>query len=75
MSGASGNPSLSQLWRRDPEAAARQVTTAIRMTVSLEDAAENLGIGKRTLYRWLAGKRELKVAKKTGELARRLAAP
>jgi hypothetical protein len=69
------NPSLSLLWLTDAPAAAAQVTRAIRMTMSLTDAAANLGIGRRTLCRWLKSKPQLKLARQTGELSRRLAAP
>lgn len=47
------NPHLSALWLTNPMQAAHQVATAVRNTKTFEEAAKSLGIGRRTLYRWL----------------------
>jgi hypothetical protein len=47
------NPHLSALWLTDPAKAAATVAAAVRNTKTFEEAARSLGVGRRTLYRWL----------------------
>ncbi len=51
--GASGNPTLTALWRVDPVKAANTVRNAMNGH-SVAEAAKILGIGLRTLRRWIA---------------------
>jgi transposase-like protein len=50
--GTSGNPKLTLLWQTDPQQAAAKVRAALE-GVRAEDAARTLGVGRRTLFRWL----------------------
>jgi len=65
--GAPRNPELTLLWQRDPSQAAQQVLRALRMSPSLFEAAELLGVGHRTLCRWIAKKPQLIGARASGD--------
>jgi hypothetical protein len=57
--GASGNPGLTALWQIDQREAGRRVREAMNGR-TVPEAARELGIGLRTLRRWLATKAELR---------------
>ena len=69
----SGNPTLSALWLTNPAKAAAEVTAALRTAVTLGEAADALGVGRRTLYRWLKTRRELEDVRRAPWVARELA--
>jgi predicted DNA-binding transcriptional regulator AlpA len=68
----SGNPTLSALWLTDPAKAAAEVTAALRVAMTLNEAADTLGVGRKTLYRWLKTRRELAEVRRAPWVAREL---
>jgi transposase-like protein len=54
------NPTLTALWMTDPAKAAAEVSAVLRSTTSLSAAAKALGVGRRTLYRWMRTRPELR---------------
>lgn len=58
------NPQLSALWLVDPAQAAAKVIAALQSATTLGEAAKALGVGRRTLYRWLKTRRELAEVRK-----------
>ena len=66
---ASRNPHLSARWTTAPAEAAHTVLTALRGAATIADAAKALGVGRRTLYRWLRERPELAGVKKTWKVA------
>jgi DNA-binding NtrC family response regulator len=52
---ASGNPKLSALRILDPASAALKITLALRAAHGdVGEAAEKLGVNRRSLFRWIA---------------------
>jgi DNA-binding NtrC family response regulator len=50
----SGNPKLTALWVLEPEEAAEVVSNALRNNDgNVTAAAEELGVGRASLYRWM----------------------
>ena len=58
------NPDLTALWLTAPQEAAKRVISYLRdFEGDVTRAAEGLGISRRTLYRWLRTKYELRGAR------------
>ena len=57
--GPPSNPRLAAMWQVDAAAAAREVLGALDKHASVTDAAAELGVGRRTLFRWMAIRPEL----------------
>ena len=49
----SGNPDLSALWLRNPEAAVLECRIALLSEGTVKAAAKKLGIGRSTLHRYI----------------------
>lgn len=50
----SGNPKLTALWVLEPEEAAEVVSNALRNNDgNVTAAAEELGVGRASVYRWM----------------------
>ena len=63
---AASNPTLTARWQTEPDEVATEVLRALE-DATVEEAAEALGVGTRTLWRWLREKPELRGARRVAE--------